>query len=517
MSDRKHWLDDLKQKFQQTLAVSPVQVRLIAYTAEPFDIAAASARTCYSSKGLLLPADMRKSEKSLELRKKVARATLKSGHHTTRQHAQFVFGLENVSRQLIWQILHAHPYYNSEQVSQRYVQIKNDRAWYTLPPSLQSLAEVHELHTQAFQAYTDLVAALTPVVEDIFFSIHRLKARNKDEHKGAILKRCMEVARYVMPLSTTAYLYHSVSSLTLLRYARMLLWSGSSEFTVLGIRMFELIREIDEDLFYELPEPLPAPERHYDTTVAGTNNKNFDERLAGRSAKLISSSVEALRTNWMAPGEAADFSEVGRALDTEVNPLLGDVFYPGTLDENTRLLNHAHFTFLKKLSHTADSQEQRHRTLPGNRPHLAQQISLEEDYITPRLILESQSAENIYKQHMERSFNLVRSMWTQADIPREDIAYLLPNAFPVRFMESGDFYNFYHKWKSRLCYNAQEEIFYSAHAEVSDVKRMHPQLGKFIGPPCVVREHLKPRCPEGDHFCGIKVWQLPFEEYSRTI
>ncbi|HRP68693.1 MAG TPA: FAD-dependent thymidylate synthase, partial [Turneriella sp.] len=120
-----HWLDTLKEKYATQLVQSPIRVRLIAHTEQPFNIAAASARTCYSSKGLLLPEDMQKSEKSSAVSHKVARATLKSGHHTTRQHAHFVFGLENVSRQLIWQVLHAHPYYNSEQVSQRYVPIKN--------------------------------------------------------------------------------------------------------------------------------------------------------------------------------------------------------------------------------------------------------------------------------------------------------------------------------------------------------------------------------------------------------
>lgn len=510
-----HWLDEVKQKYAAEIAASPVRARLIAYTENPFDIGAASARTCYSSKGLLLPQDMHKSEKSLELRHRVAKATLKSGHHTTRQHAQFVFGLENVSRQLIWQVLHAHPYYNSEQVSQRYVAIKRvsetpDRPWYSLPFSLKDNADAHRLHEKAFDTYTALVAELTPIVEEIYFSIHRLKARNKADYADAIRKRCMEVARYVMPVSTTAYLYHSVSALTLMRYSRMLLWSSHTEFVALGIQLFELVRAVDADLFAELPEPLPAPKRVFDPQSAASRNMKFDAALGDKSAKLISSSVAALK-------DAGFFPAADQVLETAVNPLLGDVFYPGTLDERTRLLNHAHFTFQKKLSHTADSQEQRHRTLPGNRPHLAEQISLENDYITPKLIRESGSVGKIYNDYLAENFDLVRSLWANEAIPREDIAYLLPNAFPVRYLESGDFYNFYHKWKSRLCYNAQEEIFYSAHAEVSDIKREFPELGKHIGPPCVVREHLKPRCPEGDHFCGIKVWQLPFSEYSRTI
>jgi thymidylate synthase ThyX len=509
-----HWFDDIKGRYADKIAVSPLKVRLIAHTAEPFDIAAASARTCYSSKGLLLPADMHKSEKSLELRKKVARATLKSGHHTTRQHAHFVFGLENVSRQLIWQVLHAHPYYNSEQVSQRYVAIKNDREWYTLPYSLRDKADVHTLHEKAFATYSTLVDALKPVVEEIYFSIHRLKARNKEDWADAIKKRCMEVARYVMPVSTTAYLYHTVSALTLMRYARMMLRSGHDEFVILVIKMLELARETDADLFDEFPVPLEAPERFYDPRRAATENAAFDAKLGGKTAHLVSSSVDAVKA--VAPGVAAS-EALARALDAAQNPLLGDVFYPGTLDPDTRLLNHMHFTFLKKLSHTADSQEQRHRTLPGNRPQLAEQISLENDYVTPKLISESAQALQIYNDYLSENFDLVRSLWRTPEIPREDVAYLLPNAFPVRYLESGDFYNFYHKWKARLCYNAQEEIFHSAHAEVSAVKKQFPELGKYIGPPCVVREHLKPRCPEGDHFCGIKVWQLPFDEYARVI
>ncbi|MFZ5627506.1 MAG: FAD-dependent thymidylate synthase [Spirochaetota bacterium] len=514
MASANHWLDSLKEKYSAEISASPIKVRLIAYTEQPFDIAAASARTCYSSRGLLLPSDMTKSEKSRELRTKVARATLKSGHHTTRQHAHFVFGLENVTRQLIWQVLHAHPYYNSEQVSQRYVPIKNDRTWYALPASLSQRPEVHALHEKAFATYTQLVDALRPVVEDIYFSIHRLKARNKEQYSDAITKRCMEVARYVMPVSTVAYLYHSVSALTLMRYARMLLWSGHTEAIVLGIQMFEHVRAVDADLFDELPEPMSSPVRNYDAAAAGRSNLEFDRLLDGKSAALLSASVAALFSDAECRQLTAGAES---ALATDRNPLLGDVFYPGTLDETTRILNHAHFTFRKKLSHTADSQEQRHRTLPGNRPILASQVSLENDYITPSLLKAAPIARSLYENYLGQNFDVVRQLWQQEDIAREDISYLLPNAFPIRFLESGDFYNFYHKWKARLCYNAQEEIFYSTHAEVGAVKKDWPQLGKHIGPPCVVREHLKPRCPEGDHFCGIKVWQLPFEQYERVI
>lgn len=454
-----------------------------------------------------MPEDMQKTEKSREISRRVARSTLKSGHHTTRQHAHFVFGLEGASRQVIWQILHAHPYYNSEQVSQRYVEIKDKADWYTLPISLAKDAAVHAMHQRAFATYTALVEALTPTVEEVYFSIHRLKARNKADWADAIKKRAMEVARYVMPVSTTAYLYHSISALTLMRYARMMLWHSHDEFTILVIKMLDLALKADADLADEFPEPLSPPERENDPAAAKKQTAEYVRLLEGKSAALISSSTDAV----------AGLPQFKAAQSNRVNPLLGDVFYPGTMDETTRALNHVHFSFAKRLSHTADSQEQRHRTLPGTRPHLAATITLENDFITPKLLESNGIAKRLYTDYLEHNFDVLRSAWKDETIKREDLAYLLPNAYPIHYFESGDFYNFYHKWKSRLCYNAQEEIFYSAHDEVTAIKEKFPELAAEIGPPCVVREHLKPRCPEGDHFCGIKVWQIPFADYKRTI
>src|ERR1700710_576451 len=51
---------------------------------------------------------------------KLYAALFSAGHHTTMQHANFVFVLDNVSRLAIWSFFHSHPNYNSEQVSQRY-------------------------------------------------------------------------------------------------------------------------------------------------------------------------------------------------------------------------------------------------------------------------------------------------------------------------------------------------------------------------------------------------------------
>ncbi|MGC9327260.1 MAG: FAD-dependent thymidylate synthase, partial [Candidatus Hinthialibacter sp.] len=78
----------------------------------------AAARTCYSSKGIIEGGEIDDRWDGL------ARSLYKAGHHTTLQHAYFQFAVDRVSRHFLWSFLHSHPYYNSEQVSQRYVEVK---------------------------------------------------------------------------------------------------------------------------------------------------------------------------------------------------------------------------------------------------------------------------------------------------------------------------------------------------------------------------------------------------------
>jgi len=85
--------------------------------------------------------------------------------------------------------------------------------------------------------------------------------------------------------------------------------------------------------------------------------------------------------------------------------------------------------------------------------------------------------------------------------------YLLPNAKSIRLVESGSLLHLLHKWTMRTCFNAQEEIYQSSLDEIAQLREVHPQLAKYIGPPCYLRAGVTtPICTEGSHFCGIKVW-----------
>src|SRR5271170_2258853 len=91
--------------------------------AHPFDSAIAAARTCYSPH-LVSPEEVTEKQ-----RVTIGAGTYFGGHHTVYQHAHFEFGLENISRQFVWSFLHAHPFYNSEQQSQRYVRLDHAQAY----------------------------------------------------------------------------------------------------------------------------------------------------------------------------------------------------------------------------------------------------------------------------------------------------------------------------------------------------------------------------------------------------
>src|SRR5881296_1708700 len=113
---------------------APPGVVLVNAFARPYDNAVATARTCYSPKGIVTAEEVAglhledpdKRARAGERRDLLARDIYEAGHHTTFQHAHFQFALSNVSRQFLWSFLHAHPFYNSEQVSQRYVEVKPD-------------------------------------------------------------------------------------------------------------------------------------------------------------------------------------------------------------------------------------------------------------------------------------------------------------------------------------------------------------------------------------------------------
>lgn len=518
------------------------KVTLTKAFSTPFDNAIATARTCYSSR-IIYDEDVRKDEKAIALRDDIARSTYLAGHHTTLQHAHFQFSFENVSRQALWSFFHAHPFYNSEQVSQRYVEVKPDRV---LIPKLGSTT-AQERYESAVQrqiaVYQELLTLLLPAAEDAYFSVYKARLKNKDDKRwrGAIKKRCQEVARYVLPIATHAHMYHTISGLTLHRYNRMAeTYDCPSEQRLIIDAMVQAVNEQDPLFFRDVEKVIPLDFTHDARILHPYLNgeqphdpsdfiASFDQALEGKTAKLLSitpQAIELIGTSIrqmfaLSPAQLCDADALKLVLDPSQNRYLGEALNLNTLGKATRALELVTLAFSKKISHTADSQAQRHRMIPGTRPLLfTHVVPGKPDYITPLLFSHplAENAKRIYDEEMTRIFNDIAAL-VEEKVSPEAWQYLLPNAFPVRYIDSASLLDHHHKWTSRLCYNAQEEIWHASLDEVKQVEAVFPEIGRWLLPPCGLRANAKatPVCPEGIRYCGTPVWRLEKNQYLRVL
>ncbi|MBE7439003.1 MAG: FAD-dependent thymidylate synthase [Spirochaetales bacterium] len=516
-----------------------MRVTLIDSTRNPFDVSIASARTCYSSRGIVWPQDVSATEEARALRDRIAQSTLKAGHLTTRQHPQFIFAIEGVSRQMVWSFLHSHPYYNSEQVSQRYVAVKTEH--YYTPPGLSSRSK--QLYSEAvafsMHAYEELCLSLRDLAAQEFFRLFPARRAKPDRWQAVIKKKAMEVARYVLPLSTHTYLYHTINGLTLHRYRKLCrAFDVPEETTAVVNAMIEAVEKSDPDYAAEFADP-----EHLEDTLEYKffiesygqlrNNpdaqnfiEEFDRALDGKIVRLYApmEGSEALLAAAVRTvlGQSQMALSDARAIEMVLSPAsnnyLRSTLNESSLSRTTRALYNLHYTFQKKLSHTADSQDQRHRMVPASRPVLMSHYTGKPDYVTPALVRSRPQIEDRYAAIMQEIFARTTAFMDSGGSP-EEASYLLPNAFPVRFYESGDLLNLHHKWKTRTCYNAQEEIFQASVEELQQLSAFQPGIARWIKAPCWVRKMagVTPFCPEGDRYCGVPVWDKDLESYTRLI
>ena len=157
------------------LSTAPPRVTLLSAPQAPYDGAIAAARTCYS------PRVIARDEVTDRQRNSIGPLTFEGGHHTVFQHAHFEFGLENVSRQFVWSILHAYPFYNSEQSSQRYVKLNEPRAF--MPPLEGEARDVFERgRARRLGRLRELSALLK---DDAWAILKELRYVRPTEHGGA--------------------------------------------------------------------------------------------------------------------------------------------------------------------------------------------------------------------------------------------------------------------------------------------------------------------------------------------
>ncbi|NOZ79683.1 MAG: FAD-dependent thymidylate synthase, partial [Acidobacteria bacterium] len=340
-----------------------MKVWLASATGKPFDNIVAAARSCYSSsivtarmaagEGLTDPA---RAHAIQARRDAIASSVYLAGHHTTLQHAAFHFIIEGISRHALWCFLHSHQFYNSEQVSQRYVAVTPESVY--TPPELagNALTVFQRAIGDAHDAYYELREALQPAAEAAILRRQPSLARRAHARRLARLRdrKAQEVARYVLPLATTAHLHHTVSALTLLRYHRASASPDApGEVRELVDAMVRELLAFEPQFEKVLEEPLP--ELPVQWRIAGGREdgatreafrREFDARLRGRSSVLLSDLrpareqlADAVRTVLGLPrSRLGDDNAVRMVLDPGQNPLLAETLNLSTLDPLSRSL-----------------------------------------------------------------------------------------------------------------------------------------------------------------------------------
>ena len=441
----------------------------------PSDTAVSAARTCYAAKGLVKP------EKSSQWARKDAllSSVFEAGHHTTLQHTHITMMIEGMSRHLIWRLLHAHPYYNSEQVSQRYAKMSSDAFVY---PKNSDSSSWQEYYTQQYNDYENLIDIL---MDDA--SAQTPKFRQKD-----VPKKSQEMARYVLPGGMSAYLYHTVNVITLLRYIAV---AQTLEESADEAKEFA---QIISDKLVELDISL----------------KPLVEHAQKSRSKWAKSTLDKIKkkNNILDGSKVMVFDAVG-SFEVETSDNYADVLRFSQMIPDEGVLGG--FSTYIKLSLSADAQNQRHRRSPAIRPMLKE--NYKRSFYVPPLIEKNEEALKVYNKSIQRSYNFFEEQ--AKELGFSEAIYALSNAHEIELVERNDFSSFHHKAQMRLCYNAQQEIFDIVYEQVRQLREKNIDGANEFLPPCTVRAANKiyPICPEGSRFCGIKVWKLDFEDYERNI
>jgi thymidylate synthase ThyX len=503
------------------------EVRLRNWFDRPYDDAISAARTCYSAR-VVEPDEITEGQ-----RRRIGPLTFDGGHHTVFQHATFEFALSGISRQLVWSFLHGFPFYNTEQQSQRYVRL--DEVAAVIPPELAGEAKrVYEAAVAAsWEAYRELTRRLEPVTHAILADLWRLSERASRAFGRSVAreaeKKAIETARYVIPIACHTAMVYTVSGIVLHRLRRMMRVGDVPQEAsrVVGLMVAEVER-LDPDFFARVGEAPLAEDEVVERRLAPAGPGDpaaceaFDKSLGGRRSRLLDCGVRAPEVvagavrHVLGRLDLDDDAALSLVLDPAQNPYLLETLNVSTHAPLMRCLAHAHFTFRKKLSHTADSQDQRHRTVPGSRPLLSRTVPIRVDVVEPELVQGDPGCHAVFQQAVEAAF-AARARLLELGVAPELALYVLPNALAVRFEESGTLLDLLHKWHMRTCWNAQREIFEASMEELEQVRAVHPKLVAHVGPPCFVRTGLvRPRCTEGTHFCGIPVWRS-FPDVERRI
>jgi hypothetical protein len=255
--------------------------------------------------------------------------------------------------------------------------------------------------------------------------------------------------------------------------------------------MVRLVKEWDP-LFFEkvgagVIEPADVTEAAFPRPRSGGDcyAAEFDARLNGRWSRLRDASpdaeeivAESVRSVFgLTAGEMSDDEALDRVMNPARNRYRLDILNVSYHSPLMRALHHATYVFEKRLSHTADSQDQRHRLVPASRPLLTFADTRAARLITPRGLIAATTARQRGVSGIDGGSVGGEEPAAGAPACRSSSrSTSCPTAKTLRFVESGRSLALLHKWTLRTCFNAQEEIYLASMDELAQVRAAHLRI-----------------------------------------
>ena len=226
-----------------------MKVALIAHTAMPEKLVAASAKLCYSASSIDTVMEGLTEEKTASFVDMLSEI----GHESPTEHASFTFGIEGVSRSLLAQLTrHRMASYSVQ--SQRYVTAKQFE--YVLPPEIASIPEAAEEYRRAMEEDQAHYDRLTSILREKHFTAFIADGMDEKSAAKAAEKQAIEDARFVLPNACTTKIMMTMNVRSLHNFFRHRCCNRAQwEIRQLAEEMYKLCAEVAPHLFKHAGPP----------------------------------------------------------------------------------------------------------------------------------------------------------------------------------------------------------------------------------------------------------------------
>ena len=427
-----------------------IKVKLTNWPAKkPIEAISHAAKTCYEGK---IP----KWGGTIDTKGRL----FDTGHHTTFQHTNHTFTIDNISIGDITLGLHlANPFYNSSQRSGRFC------AGMFAKPNIKFLAKYinHYWPGSAKKDVIDYISAASTLYQkNIEVATEKAVGIIKEERPFAnekyiqqnAPKIAQEQLRVVVPLIFPTGITYTVNTSALSALYRS---AWSPVLLDLTQKMADLVLKKD-----------PRLEFAFDR---GESNAS--------SVKLPSSFSGFFKKPLLRLKSSGDSSFFVKPTAEELHPI-------DLLHFTSRLMNNnvEEIKTEVELSLATMGQDQRHRTVKRSSPSFTGGF-----YLPPIVSL----------LEIEKEVEVLFEKWLsfqEKGIDQDLISLLAPYGAMVKYSKSASYNAAIHELHKRLCWCAQEEIYHltlSLREQLGD----HP-ITEMMAPNCA----LTGRCGEGTRFCG---------------